>query len=61
MMITSFFVTIINDFSFEQDETFKVTIDPISLPYGMVLGEYAESTITIVDDDCKCCICKHNR
>ena len=54
MMTTSFFVKIINDFSFEQDEIFKVIIDPISLPYGMVLGEYAESIITIVDDDCKC-------
>ena len=55
MMITSFSVKIINDATFEQNETFKFTIDPISLPYDMTVGEYAESMITIVDDDCKYC------
>ena len=61
MMTTSFFVKIINDFNFEQNETFKIIIDPISLPYGMALGEYTESIITIVDDDCKYRTCKSNR
>ena len=55
MMITSFSVIIINDATFEQNETFKFTIDPISLPYDMIIGEYTESMINIVDDDCKYC------
>ena len=53
MMTVQFSVAIIDDVTFEQSETFKVTIDPISLPYGITLGDNPDTTITIEDDDSK--------
>lgn len=50
---TSFDVKIINDDIFDENETFYVTIDPLSLPYGVVLGNIASATVTILDDDSK--------
>jgi len=46
-------VSIIDDNIFEQDEIFQVTIDPISLPYGVNLGSNAAAEVKIMDDDCK--------
>ena len=41
------------DDDFEGNETFIVSIDPISLPYGVILGSTASAVVTIVDDDSK--------
>ena len=46
-------VTIKNDDIFEENETFYATIDPLSLPYGITLGDITSSSITILDDDGK--------
>ena len=53
-----------DDGEFETDETFIVSIDPLSLPYGVILGSTASAVVTIVDDDSKLiyaiylCICR---
>jgi len=47
----SFDVQIINDDILEQSETFRVSIEPISLPYGITLGSTESAVVTIQDDD----------
>ena len=42
-----------DDSKFETHETFIVSIDPLSLPYGVILGSTASAVVTIVDDDSK--------
>ena len=49
----SFDVPIIDDNILEQSETFNVSIDPISLPYGVTLGSTESAVVTILDDDSK--------
>ena len=46
-------VSINDDSMFETHETFIVSIDPLSLPYGVILGSTASAVVTIVDDDSK--------
>ena len=55
MTTASFHVTIKNDDSgkYEVNETFRVTIDPLSLPYGVILGSSESAVVTIRDDDSK--------
>ena len=48
-----FEIPIINDNDYEANEEFRVTIDPLSLPYGVILGSTADTVVTIMDDDCK--------
>ena len=48
-----FNIEITNDDDYEDSETFYVTIDPLSLPYGVTLGSNAYAEVTIMDDDCK--------
>ena len=48
-----FYIPIINDNDYEAKEEFHVTIDPLSLPYGVILGSTADTVVTIMDDDCK--------
>ena len=48
-----FEIPIINDNDYEANEEFCVTIDPLSLPYGVILGSTADTVVTIMDDDCK--------
>ena len=48
-----FNININNDDDYEDSETFYVTIDPLSLPYGVTLGSNAYAEVTIMDDDCK--------
>ena len=37
----------------ESGETFRVSIDPLSLPYGVVLGRFTSSEVLILDNDSK--------
>ena len=48
-----FDVHIIDDIILERIETFRISIDPLSLPHGVVLGAVSSATVTILDDDCK--------
>ena len=47
----SFDVLIIDDSILEKPETFTISIDPISLPYGVTLVSPAAATVSIQDDD----------
>ena len=38
----------------EDSEKFIVSIDPLSLPYGVVLGDVPTAEVVILDDDGKC-------
>ena len=38
----------------EDSEKFIVSIDPLSLPYGVVLGNNPTAEVVIMDDDGKC-------
>ena len=64
MTTASLHVSINDDSKFETHETFIVSIDPLSLPYGVILGSTASAVVTIVDDDSKLiytiylCICR---
>ena len=49
-----------DDSEFETPETFIVSIDPLSLPYGVILGSTASTVVTIVDDDSKLMYVMHN-
>ena len=42
-----------DDSKFETNEKFNVSIDPLSLPYGVILGSTASAVVTIADDDSK--------
>ena len=48
-----FNVSINDDNIFEGNENFIFTINPSSLPPGVVVGNPRQVTVTIVDDDCK--------
>jgi len=48
-----FDVPIIDDNTFEGNETFMLTIDSSSLPSYITAGDPDEATVTIVDDDRK--------
>ena len=43
----------INDVLLEGNERFSVSIDSLSLPYGVVLGGISSATVIIVDDESK--------
>ena len=47
----SFDISITDDQMFEPNETFTVSIDASSLPIDVFVGNAAEATVTIVDDD----------
>ena len=49
----SFQVTINDDDMHERSETFRVTINSISVPHGVVLGSPRSSVVTIIDNDGK--------
>ena len=49
----SFNVMIIDDKMHERSETFRVTINEISVPHGVVLGSPRSSVVTIIDNDRK--------
>ena len=49
----SFDVNIVDDVIVESKETFNVSIDPLSLPYGIVLGNITTAEVVILDDDGK--------
>ena len=53
MTRASFDIPIINDRILEETETFTMSIDPVSLPYGVTLGSSASASVTIMDDDSK--------
>ena len=38
----------------EDSEKFIVSIDPLSLAYGVVLGDVPTAEVVILDDDGKC-------
>ena len=38
----------------EDSEKFVVSIDPLSLPYGVVLGDNPTAEVIIMDNDGKC-------
>ena len=48
-----FNIEITDDDDYEDSETFSVTIDPLSLPYGVTLSSNAYAEVTIMDDDSK--------
>ena len=49
----TFDVIIVKDNLYERSETFRVTINAISVPYGVVLGSPRSAVVTILDDDGK--------
>ena len=51
MTATSFDVPMIDDRILENTETFGVSIDPVSLPYGVTLVSPASATVSIIDND----------
>ena len=46
-------ITIFNDIMFEYNETFRMIILELSIPYGIYPGSLTSTTITILDDDSK--------
>jgi len=48
-----FYVPITNDETFEHSENFTISVVPVSLPYGVVLGSAANTVVTIEDNDCE--------
>ena len=42
---------ITDDFIFERNENFTITIDPSSLPSNVTVGDPDQVTVTIVDND----------
>ena len=55
----SFNISIINDYIFERNESFSLTIDSSSLPDKFLLQPDCEVIVTIVDDDGKS-LCLHS-
>ena len=47
----SFNVSLTDDFIFERNEKFMITIDPSSLPSNVTVGDPDQVTVTIVDND----------
>ena len=51
MISASFNVSLKNDNILESNETFKLAIDPSSLPNSVTVGDPGETTVTILDND----------
>ena len=49
----AFDVRMVDNVRLENSETFEVSIDPLSLPYGVVLGRITSSEVVILDNDSK--------
>ena len=49
----TFNISIIDDDDYENNETFNVTVDPLSLPYGTAIGSPSRTAFTILDNDSK--------
>jgi len=49
----SFNININNDMTLENDETFSLTINANSLPFGVIRGNPHTVRVTIEDDECK--------
>ena len=49
----TFRIPIIDDDDYEDSETFEVTVDPLSLPYGIAIGSTSKAEVTILDNDSK--------
>ena len=47
---THFDVRMIDNVKLEASEKFIVSIDPLSLPYGVVLGKYPTAEVVIIDN-----------
>lgn len=45
---------VLDDLIVEANEKFMIVIDQSSLPNGISVGDRNETTVTIIDDDCKC-------
>ena len=50
---TSLTVTISDDDVVEENENFILFIDQSSFPSNVAVGDHSQTTVTIVDDDCK--------
>ena len=46
-----FDVLMVDNVKLEGSEKFTVSIDPLSLPYGVVLGDYPTAEVVIRDND----------
>ena len=53
MTSVTFDIPINDDIIYDGNEDFTLDIDPSSLPTGGTVGNPGQSTLTIVDDDCK--------
>jgi len=53
MSSASFNIDINDDMILENDETFSLTINASSLPFGVVRGNPHTARVTIEDDECK--------
>ena len=51
MTTASFSISIIDDSVFEGNESFILNINPDLLPDDVTIGDYSETTVTIIDDD----------
>ena len=49
----TFRIPIIDDEDYEDSETFQVTVNPLSLPYGIAIGSISRALVTIMDNDSK--------
>ena len=47
----SFDVRLVDNIKLESTETFSVSIDPLSLPCGVVLGDISTAEVAILDND----------
>ena len=54
---SSFDIPIHNDTESEQDESFRITIMEMSLPFGTKLGDNTTADVVIEDNDSKLLIC----
>ena len=53
MTSVPFDISINDDDVLEGNENFIITIDPSSLPTGVIVGDPGQATVTIMDDDGK--------
>ena len=51
-----FGVLVVDNVKLEGSEKFIVSIDPLSLPYGVVLGDHPTAEVVIMDNGGKCMI-----
>ena len=51
---THFDVLVVDNMKLEDSEKFTVSIDPLSLPYGVVLGDHPTAEVVIMDNDGMC-------